>query len=196
MIQKPSKGRAIIKQDFNTLQITIPSKRNWFILIFLSFWMIGWLAGESAVIFSLLSSKTLIAANAFMIFWLVGWTVGGAFVIITILWQLFGNEFIQIEKGVLSIKKNIFGIGRQKQYDIRSIKSMTHNPVQDNVFGTSVFRYNKRFSGLKNGKIKFDYGMDTIQFANDIDEAEAKMLIEKLRKNSNFRSENFMNINE
>ncbi len=45
--------------------------------------------------------------------------------------------------------------------------------------------------GMKGGKIKFDYGMKTIKFANDIDEAEARNIIEKMKENTNFKEENF-----
>lgn len=33
--------------------------------------------------------------------------------------------------------------------------------------------------------------MQTIKFANEIDEAEARLLIEKLKENKNFKTENF-----
>ena len=56
MIEKPTNGRARINQDFNSLNISIPSKKNWFIIIFMTAWMGGWVMGETSAIGAILSS--------------------------------------------------------------------------------------------------------------------------------------------
>jgi hypothetical protein len=189
MIEKPTNGRATINQDFNSLSISIPSKKNWFIIIFMTAWMGGWVMGETFAIGAIFNSDTPIFANAFLLFWLVGWTVGGAFVLYTISWQLVGREIINLERGLLKIEKSVKGIGRKKVYDINSIQNIDINPTQD--LGMWGGNYNRNLFGMKGGKIKFDYGMKTIKFANDIDEAEARMVIEKLKENTNLKKENF-----
>lgn len=189
MIEKPTNGRARINQDINSLNISIPSKKNWFIIIFMTAWMGGWVMGEAFAIRTIFNSDTPIIANAFLLFWLVGWTVGGAFVIYTISWQLVGREIINVERGLLRIEKSVKGIGRKKVYDINSIQNIDINPTQD--FGIWGGNYNLNLFGMKGGKIKFDYGMKTIKFANDIDEAEARMIIEKLKGNTNLKEDNF-----
>jgi len=151
--------------------------------------MCGWLMGETFALGMLLNGDTPIFANAFLLVWAIGWTIGGLAVTYTILWQLMGREIIKIEGGVLKVEKSINGFGRKKQYEIKSIKNIDINPTQDlGIWGGA---YNKNLYGMKSGKIKFDYGMKTIKIANDIDEAEARMLIEKLKENVNMNEENF-----
>lgn len=185
MIEKPAIGRARIKHDFNSLRIEIPSKKNWFVIIFMLAWMGGWAVGEFSVIGILLRSDAPIFANAFLLFWLAGWTVGGIFAIYSVLWMLIGSEIITIDRGILEIKKSIKGIGRKRSYEIKSIRNLDINPMQD--MGIWGGNYNRNTFGMKGGRIKFDYGMKTIKFANGIDEAEARMILEKLKSNMNFR---------
>ena len=45
-METPYAGRATINDIYNGVEITIPAKRNPFIIIFLSFWLCGWLMGE------------------------------------------------------------------------------------------------------------------------------------------------------
>lgn len=61
---------------------------------FLAFWLMGWAAGEAAVIFQLWNAwkkggAGFFIAEAFLVFWLIGWTVGGLFamaILAAILW--------------------------------------------------------------------------------------------------------------
>jgi hypothetical protein len=188
MIERPSNGRARISQDFTALKIEIPSRKNWFVLIFFTFWLGGWFMGESFAIQEVFNSGVPFYENAFLLFWLGGWTVGGAFVILTILWQLIGKEIIIVSRGILKIEKSIRFVGLKKSYDIASIKNLTINPVPQ------LSNWNNRRNSsnvLNSGKIQFDYGMKTIKFANDVEEAEARMLLTKLKDNTNFREEQF-----
>ena len=156
----------------------------------MTFWLGGWVMGETFAIGAIFRSDKPVFANAFLLFWLLGWTVGALYVIYTILWQLIGRELIIVEKGLMTIGKSVKGIGRKKSYEIKSIKKLDVNPIQ----GVGIWHanYNRNMFGMRNGKIKFDYGMKTIKFANDVDEAEARMIFEKLKNNTNFNEENFV----
>jgi len=183
MIEKPYEGRAKVHFDGIKLHIKIPSKKNWFIILFLTAWMGGWFMGESSVINELLSSDN-IGANSFMLFWLVGWTIGGLFAITVLLWNLFGQETIQIGRGMFSASKGILDFGIiNKNYDLKSIKNLELNPEPT---GTNSFFGQKKkigdFWGLTGGKLRFDYGMKTIKLGIGIDEAEARYLIEEIKK--------------
>ena len=48
-METPYQGRATIQDNITDLQITIPAKRNWFVIIFIGTWLGGWLMGEIAV---------------------------------------------------------------------------------------------------------------------------------------------------
>ena len=128
-------------------------------------------------------------ANAFMVFWLAGWTVGGIFALTAFSWLLIGKEIIIIEFGTISIGKHISSLNRTKKYDVKSVKNVEINTMHTNDFFSRS--YTQSFFGLKGGAIKFDYGMKTIYFGSGIDQAEARMIIEKIKTNTNFKEENF-----
>ncbi len=188
MIERPKSGRAIIKQDFNRLSIEIPAKQNWFVIIFLCIWLCGWYMGEVNAISMLSATDTTLLANAFTVFWLTGWTVGGLWVFTTLLWTLSGKEIISVQGPVLTIQQVVFGIGRKKQYDIQSIKNIKVISQPDE----GAWDNSKSASFMNStGIIQFDYGMKNISFSRSIDEVEGRMIVEKLKANSNFNKDNF-----
>jgi len=73
--------RATVTNDGSELKIIIPTKRNWLITLFLTFWLGGWAVGEFAVPHLMFSGTSPIGIKFFMIFWVGGWTVGGCFAI-------------------------------------------------------------------------------------------------------------------
>ena len=76
-MEKPYKGRATIIDNITDLQIIIPTKRNWFIIIFVGAWLGGWFMGETFALGLLLSTLRGHPADLFVLFWLIGWTAGG-----------------------------------------------------------------------------------------------------------------------
>ncbi|WP_197035207.1 hypothetical protein, partial [Oceanivirga salmonicida] len=123
--------------------------------------------------------------------WLIIWAMGAAFVFGILNWFLFGFELIIIKNGNLKILKKIWFINLKKEYEIEKIKNIfiIKNPPLPSR--NSICTFEDEF-----GRIKFDYGMKTIKFAVDIDEAEAKMIFEKLKRNHNFNEYNFATITD
>ena len=188
MIEKPQKGRAIIIEGFNNLEIQIPQKKNWFVIIFFTAWLGGWFMGESFAISTVFNSDTPIFANLFILFWLIGWTVGGSFAAYSLFWMTFGKEKIIVNRNTLSLQKSLFSF-LNKEYDLYEISDIRLNPDSDSPYGNFG---NKGLSfGNSGGKLKFDYGMKTIKFANSIDEAEAKYLLNIFKKSGYFKDINF-----
>jgi hypothetical protein len=187
MIEVPFEGRAKIEHDGLSTKIYIPSRKNWFIIIFLLFWMVGWFWGESSTIKEVLDAESSLI-DGFMIFWLLGWTLGGLFAIVVLFWTLFGCEIVTIEKPIIRIEKGLFNTGIfKKNYDLPTIKNLELSP--ESTFANIFSNKNKigDFWGLTGGKIRFDYGMKTIKFAIGVDEAEARHLIEEIKRRGNYR---------
>ncbi|SDR95504.1 hypothetical protein SAMN05216490_0268 [Mucilaginibacter mallensis] len=175
----PYTGRATIDEDFGGIEITIPTKKNWFIILFLSFWLCGWLAGEifvSATAFGFWGR----GPAPFLIIWLCGWTVGGFFALRTFWWMLMGKEVISAGQGALTIDKKGVFLYRLKTYDLRETKDFR---AREDYFATGPFGFGRSniFNLDKKGTIKFDYGMQTIMFGEALDEAEANFILQKLR---------------
>jgi hypothetical protein len=55
------------------LLINIPSTKNWFVILFIGFWLCGWLFGEVSVIRQLATGKT---AGGISLFMVDGWEDG------------------------------------------------------------------------------------------------------------------------
>ncbi len=80
-MEKPYSGRTTVNERTQSLEIIIPAKRNWGTLIFISFWLIGWLLGFLFVLASLLglfeSDNEGGFSYFFRLFWIVGWGMRG-----------------------------------------------------------------------------------------------------------------------
>jgi len=181
-MELPYAGRATIDDNFNTLDISIPSKKNWFIIIFLSFWMCIWLVSIVAIPLTLFTddSKTPIPF-VFVSLWLCGWTVGGFFVFRTLLWNAIGKEVITISQGIMTIDRKGVIFYKAKSYDLSEARNFR---VQEDP-ATSIMPYGmsplRTWRMGNTGTIRFDYGMKTVKFGEGVDEAEGSYLLEKLR---------------
>lgn len=182
-IQRPYKGRAILNEDINKLEIIIASQKNLFIVVFLCFWLCCWAMGEFFAIRSLINfpASTLIGARIFMLVWLCGWTFGGFFVFKTLLWKLSGKEIVEFNRHTIIITRSSYLFSKQKIYDLNEVRKIRAKESL-NAFGMN-FPY-KSFQdwGLAfNGTINFDYGLQTVKFAGLISEVEANHILDKLK---------------
>jgi hypothetical protein len=173
-------GRAQVIDSFNELKIDIPSKKNWFILLFGIVWMGGWYMGFKSAIGSFgLDEKGNSIFDGFMTFWLLGWTIGGAFVVFMLFWGFFGREIILIDSQYFILEKSIFGIGQKRRLILNDVKNIRFDRVDTNLLSNK----NKwSIWGLGPGPIKLDYGLRTYSFGLAVDEAEANYLIEIICK--------------
>lgn len=190
-MEKPYRGRATIQDNFSDVQITIPAKRNWFILIFVGAWLCGWLMGEVFVLGGITRSIGSDPASIFILFWLIAWTVGGFFAFRAFLWNLIGKEVVTVGQGRLMIDKKGALLFKPKTYDlneVRNIRVQEDNPGFNGIFGTQ----RTNFSAFNLGTIRFDYGLQTVKFAGGIDEAEAKFIIDKLKERHLLTERNYM----
>jgi hypothetical protein len=175
----PYKGRAVINDHITSLEIIIPVKRNWFIILFLCVWLCGWFAGESMVLVTV-SSQFLKhnPVQLFLLFWVILWTICGFFAISFFFWNLRGKEIITFEHSQLTIKRKGSVFFRTKIYDMNEVKDLR---VQDGLNETPMFGYrNNNFLMNMGGVMRFDYGMRTIRFGAGLEEAEGKYILQQL----------------
>jgi hypothetical protein len=184
-------ARATISESSEGLVITIPARKNWFIILFLGVWLTGWVFGEGAAVYALLrvhpshhapvTAHAQVGANLFMLVWLVGWTFGGGFAALIWLWNVAGVERLVLGPSTLATKREILGIGPLNEYELQS--------VSDLRISASPFDFNNRmspFQMINSGTIAFDYGAKTFRFGMGLDEAEAQQIIERLRSRHTF----------
>lgn len=184
-MERPYSGRATINESMREFSIEIPAKRNWFVVIFLTAWLCGWVMGELFAIAALtgfLGEPFENGGSFFLLFWLIGWTAGGFFAIRTWLWMIAGKEIIRFDDNELRITKKGALLYSPKVYDLREVKNFALNPNTnpDIFFGMNSSR--DIWNPGNNGIFKFEYGLKTIKIANGIDEAEGRFILEKIKE--------------
>ena len=170
-------GKAKIDNTFGNYSITIPSKKNWFILLFGTAWLGGWYFGFKSAITDLGFSEND-GLDGFLTIWLIGWTIGGIVIVSMLLWGYFGIEKIEFNRQYVKLEKTIFGIGLKKRLFINEVRNFRFEKINENMIGGSRWA----MWGLGPGKVKFDYGLKTYSFGLGVDDAEANYLIEELNK--------------
>ena len=184
MMEKPYSGRAKIFDTARGFKIEIPAKKNWFMIIFMTGWLGGWVMGELfalGAVTGFLGDSFESAGSFFILFWLIAWTSGGFFAIRTWLWMIAGKEILSFNRNELIIQKKGAFLVSPKTYDLREIKNFQINSISssNSFFGNNSNRNMWNIGG--DGVLKFDYGLKTIQIASGIDEAEGKYLLGKIK---------------
>ena len=192
--EEVGKKRYRFEETSSGIEISIPSRKNWFIILFLGFWLIGWAVGEVSVIgilaagifglfnnglSEIVESGPGAFGGVFLFAWLGGWTVGGAFAIYAWLWQVKGIERVSISFNALVVEKLTPIWKRKKEYHLQDVVSLRISNSSPSMFTMSG---SMEFWGISGGRLAFDYGAKTVQFGAGIDEAEAKFLIKDIGK--------------
>ena len=170
-------GRATISKNYNGVNISIPSKKNWVVLLFGTAWMGGWAFGFVSV-FSVLLNSSSTGIDLFMLAWLTAWTIGGISIVSLLFWGYFGKEEIQIQKSQVNFIRSILGIGISKELVKHEVKNIRFNEVP---IVSITSRNNWVLWGVGPGKIKMDYGMKTYSFGLAVDDAEANYIIDLMK---------------
>jgi hypothetical protein len=151
------------------LELVIPARRRWWLLIFLAAWEVGWAVGEVSVIATL--AKAHHHSNGiFLAAWLVGWTLGGAAVIVAIAWIVLGKEMVEALAGEFAVRRAVGPFGRTHEYELAAMRNLRVAALEFDPF-SPVMAF--RWLGISGGRLAFDYGARTFRFAAGVDEAEA-----------------------
>jgi hypothetical protein len=160
------------------LEITVPSKRNWLLTIFLGFWLCGWAIGEVVVPTQFFSEGMPPEALLFTIVWLCLWTIGGAFALYAFLWSLVGRERIIAGPNFISIKREILSWGRSREYELTHVRNLRVAPAHYNPFD---LRSGLQFWGIGGGTVSFDHGSATVRFGAGLEESEARSIVGQIQ---------------
>ncbi len=189
MTEKPYQGRAIVVDTFQGLEITIPTKKNVLLILFLSFWLCGWLMGETFAIGAVGGLwRSLNFAGLFILIWLCGWTIGGFFAIRTLIWNVIGKEILHFEQGQLTVQKQGAIFFKPSTYDLSEAKNFR---VQEDKYGYGGARRTGLAPLYDGGTIRFNYGLKTLKIAGGVDEAEAEFILTKLKSKKILTDKNF-----
>ena len=179
-MEAPYGGRASIIENFDGIEIVVPATRNTFVIIFFAIWLCMWAVGEFSTLNTFITGSNP-SRDLFSIVWLCGWTLGGLIAFRALFWTIAGKEIIKVGQGALTIDKRGALFYKAKTYDLKEARNFRawQEYVPRGPFGNT--RSNNAFNLGSNGTIRFDYGMQTIKFADGLDEAEANFILQKLR---------------
>jgi hypothetical protein len=164
--------RFTVEQGLGGEQIRVPARRKAVAFLFLPFWLLFWtMGGVMAIIELQRTGEPLLAI------WLCGWAAGWLSVFLVIAWMIWGAELIGTPAGDLEIGHSLFGWTRSRLYRGRDI---SHLSAAETPF-FARFQFSLPFiMRARSGAIKFSYGGRTIHAAEGLDEAEGRMIVERL----------------
>lgn len=183
----PSVSRVTVTDGPGGLGLLIPPRRNWFIILFMAFWLCMWAVGEIMVPIQFLKGEIPGITVIFILAWLGVWTIGGALAIYLWLWNLMGRQIITMKGHTLTTRREIGGYGFDKEYDLTRVRDL-----RVSAMGRSAWDYSGilEFLGLGGGLVAFDYGAKTYRLGAGLDEAEAKFVVRKITdRYSNVKSD-------
>ncbi|KQM87095.1 hypothetical protein ASE67_04955 [Sphingomonas sp. Leaf23] len=164
----PRPHRHRIVRDGEGERIVIPARRNWFVLLFTSFWLCGWSIGGVAVIGIFVTT-----GDPFLAVWLIAWAAGWFAALVTVLWQAIGHEVIALRQGDLFVERRAGPFRRTLRFPVTHLARLRVAP-------------RGFFDGMRNnfppffdrsGLLRFDLGARTVRFGGGVDQAEAAILL-------------------
>ena len=156
--------------------IRIFARRNWLFLPFFSLWLVMWTIGGAGALATLFTRF-----DALLLLWLVMWALGWLFVASLVLWQIAGSEHLRLIGGDLEVGYSFPGFRTSRLYRGADIRSLSAATVSD-VFAFLNATQPPFLLWRKSGTIRFNYGARTIRAAAALDEAEAEMIVDFLRR--------------
>jgi hypothetical protein len=170
--------RYVVETRDGVEQIRIRQKGAVFLSLFLCVWLTLWTFGGLKAISALATQL-----NLFLIVWLCGWALGWLYVASTLVWQIFGSETLRVVGSDLEINYKALSFGKTKLYRGTDIRNLSASSTPSYFPGV---RLNNPFIKLSqkydSGSIKFNYGARTIYAAGGLDEAEGRLIADRLRK--------------
>jgi hypothetical protein len=166
MPETPSPTRATISEESGTLRISIPMRRDWVGLIFLTAWLGFWIF--------LARSSFHEAGKDFGLAWLGLWILAGAWVLHTVLRKLAGRDVMTAGTKMIGVRKEILGIGITQPYEIAEIRYLHFEPARG------------RGKSYRASHIAFEYGEQTASFGAGISREEATPIVSLLTQRYNF----------
>ncbi len=158
--------RATIAEESGTLRVSIPMRRDWVGLIFLTAWLGFW-------IFLARSSFHESGKDVGPV--LLGlWILAGAWVLYTMLRKLAGRDVMTAGAKMIAVRKAVLGIGITQQYEVAEIRYLRFEPARGS--GKSY----------RPSQIAFDCADTTASFGAGISQEEATPIISLLTERYNF----------
>jgi hypothetical protein len=169
--------RARIHDTGDTLEVVIPIDRDWFKIIFHTFWICLWIWGGTNAIKRLWGvGGELHGDRMVLMLGLAVWTAGIVWGAAAWLWTITGVERARFRGDAIALRREVFGIGFTREFDASRVGKLR---LADNLEMATAGR---RVAGLPGGRIVFDYEETFVRFGLRLERGEAARLILKIQK--------------
>ena len=108
----------------------------------------------------------------------LAWAVVGAAYSYLALWPIAGKEILTVRGGSLAIKRDIFGLGHTRRYDIAQIQNLRARGLLGSFYTWSGMM---KFYGLSGGVVAFDYLGKAQAFGVHLEEDEARQVVQDIQ---------------
>jgi hypothetical protein len=173
-------NRATLTTVGGGVDVTIASRRNYFVAMFIAIWLCGWFFGETSAWQTLATPHPAVAAHPqsdlFLVVWLCIWTIGGCGAAVAALWNIAGRELVRFSGSEVSLRREVFGVGFGTRYDPTRVTNLRCVDMVPGPFGTM----SRSPFGWGGGPLAFDYGAKSVRFGAGMDSAEGQPLVEKI----------------
>jgi hypothetical protein len=156
-------------------RIRIRARRPIFPLLFLPIWLVGWTVGGVVAI-----RQVMTAFEPFLMVWLCGWAFGWIVAAGTIVWMFAGSETLRIVGSDLEVAHQALGWSSRRTYQGSQIRNLSVGP--QTAWQSSFTLPGPFAKAARIGSVRFDYGPRTIYVASGLDEAEGRMIVERLAR--------------
>jgi hypothetical protein len=154
-------------------RIRVKARRNVFALAFLPFWLLLWTFGGIMAL-----AEFMRTGEPFLALWLTLWAVSWVAVLLILAWMIAGAELIGVTGGDLEVAQSLFGWKHSRLYrgsEVRNLSASEAPPFFAQMQPSIPFLMKPKW-----GAVKFGYGGRTIYLAQGLDEAEGRMIVERL----------------
>lgn len=114
-----------------------------------------------------------------MLAWLGVWTVSGLAAILALQWQIMGKEIVTVHELTIKTRGEGGGIGFPKEYALHEMANLRVEQPRFSPFDVSA---SFQLWGIGGGEIAFESGGKTQRFGTGLDEAEAKQIVDVLKR--------------
>jgi hypothetical protein len=189
----PAAPRHQMTELSGVLTFTIPSRKQWLIILFILALLVCWTVIEAMIASILLigvfhlpiipGGLTLtppFEATIFILIWLIVWTLIGTPIWYSWLWHVVGKEDLVVSSEGFSIRRQVFGLGRARVYLVEHIKDLRVTAVSSDPWYRQS--HAMQFWNTNSGPITFDYGVQTMYCGDGVDEAEATQIVAEIQR--------------
>lgn len=167
-------GSAQTSEDDQSLVAVLPARRWGPLQAFLIVWLLCWSAGEAFVLYLLLENPragtfTLVVAGILLVF-----TLGGGHALFRLLWMNYGREILRLERSGLTLRRELFGVGRTRTYPRERLLELRVDPWSSDLMFLPYAPGERREP--TDGALAFGHGRQAVRFGGGLTDSDATTL--------------------